>query len=176
MSEENVNTEEEAATATVAEPIADAVGLAESAPSTDAPVEPVAKKVWYVVHTQSGFENKVQANLEKRIKMLGVGTSVHRILIPTEEVAEMREGKRKISRRKFFPGYVLVEMKENDKDAWHVIRNTPGVTNFVGADGKPQSLPEDEVRYILKQMGMLGEVGKPKVKPKVDIEVGESIR
>lgn len=137
---------------------------------------PARKKRWYVVHTQSGFENKVQANLEKRIKTLGVGDKVFRIIIPTEEVAEMRDGKRKISRRKFFPGYVLVEMEEGNEEAWFVIRNTPGVTNFVGADGRPQALSEDEVRHVLKQMGMLGEVEKPKVKPKVALEIGESVR
>ncbi|MEK8023805.1 MAG: transcription termination/antitermination protein NusG [Candidatus Hydrogenedentota bacterium] len=144
----------------------------------EAPVEEpiVAKKRWYVVHTQSGFENKVQANLEKRIKTLGVGDKVFRILIPTEEVAEMRDGKRKISRRKFFPGYVLVEMEADNENAWFVIRNTPGVTNFVGSDGKPQSLPDDEVRHILRQMGMIGEVEKPKIKPKLELEVGESVR
>ncbi len=134
------------------------------------------RKQWYVVHTQSGFENKVQANLEKRIKTLGYQDKVFRILIPTEEVAEMRDGKRKITKRKFFPGYVLVEMEEGNKDAAHVIRNTPGVTNFVGADG-PQALREEEIRHILKQMGMIGEVDtKPKVKPKLELEVGESVR
>lgn len=150
-----------------------AAAVLDLAPAAEAVV---AKKRWYVVHTQSGFENKVQANLEKRIKTLGVGDKVFRILIPTEEVAEMRDGKRKISRRKFFPGYVLVEMEEDNENAWFVIRNTPGVTNFVGADGKPQSLPDDEVRHILRQMGMIGEVEKPKIKPKLELEVGESVR
>lgn len=148
----------------------------EEKPAVETPAEPALKKRWYVVHTQSGFENKVQANLEKRIKTLGVSNRVFRILIPTEEVAEMRDGKRKISRRKFFPGYVLVEMEEGNEEAWFVIRNTPGVTNFVGADGRPQALSEDEVKHVLKQMGMLGEVEKPKVKPKVALELGESVR
>lgn len=144
----------------------------------EAAVDPstLVKKRWYVIHTQSGFENKVQANLEKRIKTLGVADKVFRILIPTEEVAEMRDGKRKISRRKFFPGYVLVEMEEGSEQARFVIKGTPGVTNFVGADGGPQSLPEDEVRHILRQMGMLGEVEKPRIKPKLELEVGESVR
>jgi len=133
------------------------------------------KKRWYVVHTQSGFENKVQANLEKRVKTMNVQDKVFRILIPTEEVAEMRDGKRKIMKRKFFPGYVLVEMEEDSKDASHIIRNTPGVTNFVGADG-PQALPEEEIKQILRQMGMFGEVDKPKVKPKLELMVGESVR
>lgn len=133
------------------------------------------KKRWYVVHTQSGFENKVQANLEKRIKTMGFQDKVFRILIPTEEVAEMRDGKRKIMKRKFFPGYVLVEMEEQNKEALHIIRNTPGVTNFVGAEG-PQPLRDEEVKQILKQMGMFGEVEKPKVKPKLELERGESVR
>lgn len=151
---------------------ADPAAVVTSGGATDSVI-----KKWYVIHTQSGFENKVQANLEKRIKTTGVQNKVFRILIPTEEVAEMREGKRKISRRKFFPGYVLVEMEAGNEEAWFVIRNTPGVTNFVGSDGRPQELPEEEARHILKQMGMLGEaIGKPKVKPKLDLEVGESVR
>jgi transcriptional antiterminator NusG len=155
-----------------------AAGSATATLEPEAALDPIAlvKKRWYVVHTQSGFENKVQANLEKRIKTLGVADKVFRILIPTEEVAEMRDGKRKISRRKFFPGYVLVEMEEASEQAWFVIKNTPGVTNFVGADGRPQSLPDDEVRHILRQMGMIGEVEKPRIKPKLELEVGESVR
>jgi transcriptional antiterminator NusG len=166
MDESALETETGEATAVVP-PEAETPSVSES---------PIVKKRWYVVHTQSGFENKVQANLEKRIKTFGVEDRVFRILIPTEEVAEMREGKRKISRRKFFPGYVLVEMIESDERAAFVIRDTPGVTNFVGADGQPQSLPEEEVRHILRQMGMLGEVEKPKVRPKLELEVGETVR
>lgn len=130
---------------------------------------------WYAVHTYSGFENKVQANLEKRIKTLGMADKIHRILIPTEEVAEMRDGKRKITKKKFFPGYILVEMTL-DEEAWHVVRNTPGVTNFVGASGKPQPLPESEVAHLLRQMGLAAAAEKPKPKPKVVFDVGESIR
>ncbi|RMH56268.1 MAG: transcription termination/antitermination factor NusG [Candidatus Hydrogenedentota bacterium] len=146
----------------------------EAPPSEEPRKEP--KKKWYVVHAQSGMENKVQANLEKRIKTLGVSDRVFRILIPTEVVAEMRDGKRKISRRKIFPGYVLVEMLEGDEEAWYVIRNTPGVTNFVGANGRPQALTESEVNLLLQQSGLKGETEKPKVKPKLEIEVGESVR
>ena len=171
MTETTAETTEESVAATPDEEAsAEAATTATPAPDTG------VKKRWYVVHTQSSFENKVQANLEKRIKTFGVGDRVFRILIPTEEVAEMREGKRKISRRKFFPGYILVEMAEGDETAIFVIRDTPGVTNFVGADGRPQSLPEEEVRHILRQMGMLGEVEKPKVRPKLELEVGETVR
>lgn len=130
---------------------------------------------WYVVHTYSGYENKVQANLEKRIKTLGMEEKISRILIPTEEVAEMRDGKRKITKKKFFPGYILVEM-EMDKDAWHVVRNTPGVTNFVGASGEPQPLSTSEVETLMRQMGLAPTAEKPRPKPKVIFETGESVR
>lgn len=171
-------TDEAAATSSMtAEGAPDVVGLTDgAADATGAAVDAGIIRAWYVVHTQSGFENKVQANLEKRIKTMGVADKVFRILIPTEEVAEMRDGKRKISRRKFFPGYLLVEMEKGNEEAWFAIRETPGVTNFVGADGRPMPLHEDEVRHILKQMGMIGEVEKPKVKPKLELEVGESVR
>lgn len=134
---------------------------------------PSRNRGWFVIHTYAGYENKVQANLEKRLETLGMQDKIFRILVPTEEVAEMRDGKRKISKKKFFPGYVLVEM-EMDEEAWYVVRNTPGVTNFVGSSGKPQPLSEHEVEQILRQMGLLAE--KPKPRPKVLFEVGESVR
>lgn len=136
-------------------------------------VSPSSNRAWFVIHTYAGYENKVQANLEKRLETLGMQNKIFRILVPTEEVAEMRDGKRKISKKKFFPGYVLVEM-EMDEEAWYVVRNTPGVTNFVGTSGRPQALSAAEVEQILRQMGLLAE--KPKPRPKVLFEVGESVR
>lgn len=103
---------------------------------------------------------------------------IFRILVPTEEVAEMRDGKRKITKKKFFPGYILVRMTM-DKDAWHVVRNTPGVTAFVGAGGEPQPLSEAEVKQLMHQMGQDRDhpsTDKPKPKPKVMFDIGESVR
>lgn len=157
--------------------VLEATGEVSAVPASPESAAPGVRRRWYVVHTQSGFENKVQANLEKRIRTLGISDKVFRVLIPTEEVAEMRDGKRKISRQKFFPGYLLVEMAEGNEEAWFAIRETPGVTNFVGANGRPIPLPESEVEHIRRQMGETGgEVEKPKVKPKLELEVGESVR
>ena len=93
-------------------------------------------KNWYVVHTYSGYENKVKANLEKRVESMGMQDKIFRVLVPMEEEIEMKNGKRKVIQRKVFPGYVLVEMIVTD-DSWYVVRNTPGVTGFVGAGSKP---------------------------------------
>lgn len=127
------------------------------------------KKRWYVVHTYSGYENKVKANLEKRIETMEKEDKIFRVVVPTEEEMEIKDGKRKITKRKVFPGYVLVEMLMSD-DSWYVVRNTPGVTGFVGSGSKPIPLQPAEVRSILRQMG----VDEPR--PKVAYAVGESVR
>lgn len=106
---------------------------------------------WYVIHTYSGYENKVKANLEHRIRVLGMGHKIFQVVIPMEDEVEVRDGQRRTVQRKVFPGYVLVEMIMDD-EAWHVVRNTPGVTGFVGSGGKPVPLRDEEVRAILKQM------------------------
>jgi transcriptional antiterminator NusG len=106
---------------------------------------------WYVIHTYSGYENKVKANLEHRIRVLGMGEKIFQVVIPMEDEVEVRDGQRRTVQRKVFPGYVLVEMIMDD-EAWYVVRNTPGVTGFVGSGGKPIPLRDDEVRAILKQM------------------------
>ncbi|MCD4814698.1 transcription termination/antitermination protein NusG [bacterium] len=126
---------------------------------------------WYVVNTYSGNENKVKANLEQRIKSMGMEDRIFQILIPSEEVSEIRGGKKKISTKRFFPGYVLVQM-EIDDDAWYVVRNTPKVTGFVGSGNHPTPLEEDEIKGILGQL----EGTKSKPKPKIDFEVGERIK
>lgn len=124
---------------------------------------------WYVIHTYSGYENKVKANLERRVESMDMEDKIFRILVPTEEEFEIRDGKRKVTKKKVFPGYVLVEMILTD-DSWYVVRNTPGVTGFVGSGSKPVPLQENEVKMILHQMGY----EEPRVK--LDFEVGESVK
>ena len=128
---------------------------------------------WYVVHAYPGFEKSVQRALEERIRRAGMEASFGKILVPTEEVVEMRGGQKNISERKFFPGYVLVEMDMND-EAWHLVKNTAKVTGFVGgAHGrKPPPITEKEVNAIMHQM----QEGVEKPKPKVLFEVGEAVR
>lgn len=126
-------------------------------------------KNWYVIHTYSGYENKVKANLEKRIETMNMGDKIFRILVPMEDEVEIKNGKKKISKRKVFPGYVLVEMIMTD-DSWYLVRNTSGVTGFVGTGAKPIPLHETEVKNILKQMG----VEEPRTKFAYD--VGQNVR
>ncbi|MFY9175620.1 MAG: transcription termination/antitermination protein NusG [Peptococcia bacterium] len=127
------------------------------------------EKAWFVIHTYSGYENKVKANLEKRVESMNVGDKIFNILVPMEDEVEFKDGKRKVAKRKVFPGYVLVEMIMTD-ESWYVVRNTPGVTGFVGTGSKPIPLLESEVRQILKQMGL------EETKAKVDFSVGEHVR
>jgi transcription termination/antitermination protein NusG len=103
---------------------------------------------WYVVHTYSGYENKVKTNLEKRVESMDMQEKIFRVLVPMEDEIEIKDGKQKKVKRKVFPGYVLVEMAMSD-DSWYVVRNTPGVTGFVGSGNKPIPLSEDEVKAIL---------------------------
>ncbi|OAS86999.1 MULTISPECIES: transcription termination/antitermination protein NusG [Metabacillus] len=114
------------------------------------------EKNWYVVHTYSGYENKVKANLEKRVESMGMEDKIFRVVVPEEEETDYKDGKKKVVKKKVFPGYVLVEIVMTD-DSWYVVRNTPGVTGFVGSSGhgsKPTPLLPDEVSFILKRMGM----------------------
>lgn len=130
------------------------------------------EKSWYVVHTYSGYENKVKTNLEKRVETMGMEDKIFRVLVPEDEETEIKNGKKKTSKKKVFPGYVLAEMIMTD-DSWYVVRNTPGVTGFVGSTGsgsKPIPLLADEAETILKRMGMQETVID------VDFEVKESVR
>lgn len=127
------------------------------------------EKNWYVIHTYSGYENKVKANLERRIESLGMEDKIFRVLVPMEQEYEIKDGKKKVSMKKVFPGYVLVEMIMDD-DSWYVVRNTPGVTGFVGTGTKPISLQPDEVTAILKQMGIAEPIAK------VDYVVGQNVK
>lgn len=114
------------------------------------------EKNWYVVHTYSGYENKVKANLEKRVETMGMSDLIFRVIIPEEQETDFKDGKKRVVMRKTFPGYVLVELIMTD-DSWYVVRNTPGVTGFIGSSGggaKPTPLLDEEVTFILKQMGM----------------------
>jgi transcriptional antiterminator NusG len=128
---------------------------------------------WYVIHAYSGFEKSVQRALLDRISRAGMEDKFGKILVPTEEVVEMRSGQKSISERKFFPGYVLIEMDMTD-EAWHLVKNTAKVTGFVGgAHGrKPPPISEKEVQSILQQI----QEGVEKPKPKVLFEIGEAVR
>lgn len=133
-------------------------------------------KRWYVIHTYSGYENKVKTDLEHRIETYGLESQVVDIKIPTEEVTEVKEGgKSEIKEAKVFPGYVLVRM-EVDDNTWAVVRNTPGVTGFVGIDGKPTPLRRDEFDKIMRRGGGR-QTGAPVVKRMAtNLEVGQSIK
>jgi transcriptional antiterminator NusG len=128
-------------------------------------------KNWYVVHTQTGAEDKVKAALEARIAAGGLIEKISKVVIPTEQVSEVRSGKRKISQRKFFPGYLIVEM-ELDEQTYLLVKTTAGVTGFIGLGKKPSSLPQAEVDNILKRT----EETQVKPSPKVMFEKGESVR
>ena len=106
---------------------------------------------WYVIHTYSGYENKVKTNLEHRVTSMDMADKIFRVVVPTEEEVEIKNGQRRTVQKKIFPGYVLVEMVLED-DSWYVVRNTPGVTSFVGSGNTPTPLPESEVQAILRQM------------------------
>lgn len=121
----------------------------------------VATKHWYIVHTYSGFEKKVEDSLKERVQAYGMEDEIGEVLVPTEDVVEMRGGRRVITSKRFFPGYILVEMQMTDQ-AWHVVKNTPKVTGFVGAGSKPTPLTRQEVDQILHQVTVAAEQPKPK--------------
>jgi transcriptional antiterminator NusG len=130
------------------------------------------EKRWYVVHTYSGYENKVKTNLEMRVESMKMTDKIFRLMVPQDEETEIKDGKKKTVMKKKFPGYVLVEMIMTD-DSWYVVRNTPGVTGFIGSYGggsKPTPLLPEEVSSLLKQMG----VEEPKLV--IDFKVNESVK
>ncbi len=126
---------------------------------------------WYIVHTYSGFENKVKKSLDERIKVLGQEQFFGEILVPTEQVVELRKGEKKTSSRKFYPGYILVPMILND-ETWHTVRNTAKVTGFVGGEVKPTAISDEEAARIIHQM----EEGVSKPKAKYSFEEGDEVR
>ena len=127
------------------------------------------QKHWFVVHTYSGYEERVKRNLEQRIKFMDAGNEISQVIIPTEEEIEVRNGQRRTVTKKILPGYIIVQMKMTDQ-SWNVVRNTPGVTGFVGSSNKPTPLKDDEVDQILKQMA----AEAPRVK--AGFRQGQSIR
>ena len=128
-------------------------------------------KNWYVVHTQTGLEDKVKNHLENKISSVGLGEEIGKVVIPTEQVSEIRSGKKRISQRKFFPGYILVEMEFNEK-TFLFIKTIPGVTGFIGLGKRPMPLPQKEVDSILKRT----EETQVKPSPKVIFGKGEQVR
>jgi transcriptional antiterminator NusG len=126
---------------------------------------------WYAIHTYSGYENKVKSHLEARIASMGMRDKIFRVIVPMEEEVEIKQGQRRTVQRKVFPGYVLVEMIMSD-EAWYVVRNTPGVTSFVGSGTRPVPLQEHEIKSILKQVTK--ETEKPKAK--ISFSKGQSVR
>ena len=127
---------------------------------------------WFVVHTYSGFENKAKKSLEDKIKLEALGEQFGEILIPMEQVVEMVKGEKKTSKRKFFPGYILVQMEMTD-ETWHLVKSTPKVTGFIGGTAnRPSPISQKEVDNILNQV----KEGVEKPKPKVLFEVGENVR
>ena len=135
------------------------------------PPEVSAGKQWYVIHTQTGQEVRVKASLENKIRQSSIGEQISQILVPTERVAEIRGGKKRISERKFFPGYIIVEMQMTD-ESWNLVRGTPGVMGFIGAGRRPLALSEEEVREIMRQT----EERKDKPAPRVTFSKGEGVR
>ena len=116
-----------------------------------------SEKNWYVIHTYSGYEKKVKDNLERKVRSMGLENVIERILVPEEDEIDVKDGRKRTVRRKIYPGYVFVEMEVNDR-SWYVVRNTPGVTGFVGSATKPVPLEPQEVRRILKSQGIEKEV------------------
>lgn len=138
----------------------------------EAPAAPASNLRWYVVHAYSGMEKAVERNLRERIDRSGMQAKFGRILVPTEEVVELKGGKKSVSQRRFFPGYVLVEMLMDD-ESWHLVKHTSKVTGFVGgAKNRPAPISEAEVMKIVHQM----QEGVEKPKPKVEWQVGELVR
>ncbi len=126
-------------------------------------------KNWYVVHTYSGFEEKVKTSIEERVKKKGLEEKIGRILIPTEKVIELRGGKKRETNKKFYPGYIIVEMELND-ETWHLVRSVPKVTGFVGG-ANPVPLPEEEIEVIIQQIEKA-----PQQPPKAQFQKGEVVR
>jgi len=184
---ETTPTEETATEPAAQEPAATATAAAAPPDDTSAVVEeldPIAalKETlrlspgdWYVVHSYAGYENKVKTNLETRINSLDMEDFIYQIEVPTEEVTEIKNGKRQLVQRKVFPGYLLVRMELND-ESWGAVRNTPGVTGFVGATSRPSPLSLDEVIKILVPQTSAPKTTEAKaVATVVDFEVGESV-
>jgi transcriptional antiterminator NusG len=132
-------------------------------------LEPEDDRAWYVIHCYSGYESKVKYNLEQRIETMQMQDQIFQVVVPTEDEIEVRDGKRRVIERRVFPGYILVQMILND-DSWYVVRNTPGVTGFVGMGNEPTPLRTEEVQGIMRRM----EAEAPKIK--VTFKSGQKVR
>jgi transcriptional antiterminator NusG len=153
------------------------LGAPDAAETTTATVESPYDRPgqWFVVHTYAGYENKVKSNLESRIASMNMEERIFEVVIPVEDVIEFKGGKKQVVSKKVFPGYLLVRM-DLDDDSWYVVRNTPGVTGFVGLGARPTPLSRREVENIL-QVKTGDEVeGAKKTRPRLEYEVGESVR
>jgi len=126
---------------------------------------------WYVIHVYSGFESKVAQSIREQAQQKGLSDLIEEVLVPTEEVVEMRRGSKVNAERKFFPGYVLIKMELND-DTWHLVKNAPKVTGFLGSHGRPIAISESEAQRILHQV----QEGIERPKPSVTFEIGEQVR
>jgi transcriptional antiterminator NusG len=126
---------------------------------------------WYVVHTYSGFENRVKLSLQERIESEGMQEFFSDVLIPEEDIVELVSGEKKTSKRKFFPGYILVRMEMND-ETWHIVKNTPKVTGFIGSKEKPSPIPDKDVENLITRI----DEGTLKPKPKFKFDVGDHVR
>jgi transcriptional antiterminator NusG len=142
---------------------------AESSPEAEVNV-PEKKGEWYVVHTYSGYENKIKVDLTKRVESMNMQDKIFQIIIPEEQEVEYKGGKKKVTTKRVFPGYVIVNMIMSE-DSWYVVHHTPGVTGFVGSGTKPIPLQEAEINKILTQMGLMGK--KPRI---INLEIGENVR
>src|SRR5262249_8944117 len=142
-----------------------------AAPAAEGGYDHASSKQWYIIHTYSGFENKVQESLRTRAEAFGFADKIGQILIPTEEVVELRNGKKVTSKRMLYPGYVLVEM-DMDDELWHAVKATPRVTGFVGGGTIPVPLTADEVNSVLYRQQSSAE----RPRPKLTFEKGENVR
>jgi transcriptional antiterminator NusG len=147
----------------------------EAAPPVESPYDRPGQ--WFVVHTYAGYENKVKSNLESRIQSMNMEERIYEVVIPMEDVIEFKGGKKVVVQKKVFPGYLLVRL-ELDDDSWHVVRDTPGVTGFVGLGSKPTPLSRREVEDILqvKQETATGAAAAKKTRPRLEFEEGETVR
>ena len=127
-----------------------------------------ADKQWYVIHTYSGYEEKVAESIRQRAESLDMSEKIYQVLVPKEKMIEVKNGKRKVVEKRIFQGYVLVEMKM-DEDAWYIVRNTPSVTGFVGSGSEPSPVEEEEIEKIMKRMG------RSEPKHKIDYRIGEVV-
>ena len=147
--------------------------LEESRPRPQSPFDRPGR--WFVVHTQSGYEKKVKQNLEARISSMNMEDNIHEVVIPMEDVVEFKNGKKQVVQKKVFPGYLLVRCDMED-DSWYVIRNTPGVTGFVGQGAKPSPLPRRDVETFLQVKEEGDEIATKRGKPRLEYEMGETVR